>query len=179
MNDYMKTLKFNFSPKITLILVAIPLLGTILTLFLEREIALFLGLITDLINDARIGLFNLPQFDMSKLAFSSITVVMNIIKKLGIFELLLLAVVIKSVFHALLGSLRARINGNLFGGSIIKGALVAVGMIINNCAESSFGHIKGDQIKVNFLGVNNQYEKFTKALVENTKGNKSLMKVST
>lgn len=124
---YLGALGSDLPSSIVVFLVALPLC---LGIALGSEAPLFSGLIAGIIGGIVIGALSGSQLSVSGPAAGLTAIVVVAIGKLQTFEAFLLAVVIGGVFQLILGYIRAGILGDYIPGSVIKGMLAAIGLIL-------------------------------------------------
>jgi MFS superfamily sulfate permease-like transporter len=117
----------DLSAAVVVFLVALPLC---LGIALGAGAPLFSGIIAGIAGGIIIGLLSGSQLSVSGPAAGLTTIVATGITKLPVFEAFLLAVVIAGVFQLLLGFLKAGVLGDYIPGSVIKGMLAAIGLIL-------------------------------------------------
>jgi carbonic anhydrase len=107
--------------------VAVPLC---LGIALASGAPFFSGLISGIIGGIVIGTLSNSQLSVSGPAAGLTAIVLAGISALGAFEIFLVAVVMAGAIQLLLGFIRAGSIANYFPGSVIKGMLTAIGIII-------------------------------------------------
>ncbi|HEV7334021.1 MAG TPA: solute carrier family 23 protein [Flavisolibacter sp.] len=120
-------LKSDFSSSIVVFLVAVPLC---LGIALASGAPFFSGLIAGMVGGIVIGTLSNSQLSVSGPAAGLTAIVLTAITKLGAFEIFLSAVVMAGVFQLILGFIKAGSIANYFPGSVIKGMLTGIGIII-------------------------------------------------
>jgi len=120
-------LKHDLPSSIVVFLVAVPLC---LGIALASGAPFFSGLIAGIVGGIVIGALSNSQLSVSGPAAGLTAIVLSAITKLGAFETFLVAVVLAGVFQLVLGFLKAGSIANYFPGSVIKGMLTAIGIII-------------------------------------------------
>jgi MFS superfamily sulfate permease-like transporter len=121
------SLKNDFSASIVVFLVAVPLC---LGIALASGAPFFSGLVAGVVGGIVIGILSNSQLSVSGPAAGLTAIVLTSIATLGSFELFLVAVVIAGVFQLVLGFIKAGSIANYFPGSVIKGMLTGIGIII-------------------------------------------------
>lgn len=122
-----KNLKSDFSSSIVVFLIAVPLC---LGIALASGAPFFSGLISGIIGGIVIGFLSNSQLSVSGPAAGLAAVVLTAIAQLGSFQVFLAAVVLAGAMQILLGFLKAGSIANYFPGSVIKGMLSGIGIII-------------------------------------------------
>jgi MFS superfamily sulfate permease-like transporter len=125
--NFRANLKADLPAGIVVFLVAVPLC---LGIALASGAPFFSGLISGIIGGIVIGLLSNSQLSVSGPAAGLTAIVIVGISALGSFEVFLVAVVLAGVIQLVLGFLRAGSIANYFPGSVIKGMLTAIGIII-------------------------------------------------
>jgi MFS superfamily sulfate permease-like transporter len=125
--SFTQNLKYNLSSAIVVFLVAVPLC---LGIALASGAPFFSGLIAGIVGGIVIGSLSNSQLSVSGPAAGLTAIVLAGITRLGSFETFLVAVFLAGVLQLLLGFLRAGSIANYFPGSVIKGMLTAIGIII-------------------------------------------------
>src|SRR5919107_969824 len=120
-------LKFDFASGIVVFLIAVPLC---LGIALASGAPFFSGLIAGIVGGIVIGSLSNSNLSVSGPAAGLTAIVLAGITRLGTFETLLVAVSLAGAIQVLLGFLRAGSIANYFPGSVIKGMLTAIGLII-------------------------------------------------
>jgi MFS superfamily sulfate permease-like transporter len=127
MNAIFKSLKNDISSSIVVFLVAVPLC---LGIALASGAPFFSGMIAGIIGGIVIGSISNSQLSVSGPAAGLTAVVLTGIATLGSFEVFLCAVFLAGIFQLILGFVRAGSVANYFPGSVIKGMLTGIGIII-------------------------------------------------
>lgn len=117
----------DFSASIVVFLIAVPLC---LGIALASGAPFFSGLIAGMVGGIVIGALSNSHLSVSGPAAGLTAVVLAAITSLGSFEVFLAAVVVAGVFQLILGFVKAGSIANYFPGSVIKGMLTAIGIII-------------------------------------------------
>ena len=120
-------LKSDLSSSIVVFLVAVPLC---LGIALASGAPFFSGLIAGIVGGIVIGTLSNSQLSVSGPAAGLTAIVLTAITKLGAFEIFLCAVVVAGIMQLALGFIRAGSIANYFPGSVIKGMLTGIGIII-------------------------------------------------
>src|SRR4028119_1347402 len=120
-------LKSDFSSSIVVFLVAVPLC---LGIALASGAPFFSGLIAGIVGGIVVGSLSNSQLSVSGPAAGLTAIVLAGITRLGGFETFLVAVFLAGLIQMALGFLRAGSIANYFPGSVIKGMLTAIGIII-------------------------------------------------
>ena len=120
-------LKSDFSSSIVVFLVAVPLC---LGIALASGAPFFSGLIAGIVGGIVVGSLSNSQLSVSGPAAGLTAIVLAGITRLGAFETFLVAVFLAGLIQMALGFLRAGSIANYFPGSVIKGMLTAIGIII-------------------------------------------------
>jgi len=119
--------KSDFSASIVVFLVAVPLC---LGIALASGAPFFSGLIAGIVGGIVIGSLSGSQLSVSGPAAGLTAIVLTAITKLGAFEVFLAAVVMAGALQLILGFVKAGSIANYFPGSVIKGMLTGIGIII-------------------------------------------------
>lgn len=119
--------KSDFSASIVVFLVAVPLC---LGIALASGAPFFSGLIAGIVGGIVIGSLSGSQLSVSGPAAGLTAIVLTAITKLGAFEVFLAAVVMAGALQLILGFIKAGSIANYFPGSVIKGMLTGIGVII-------------------------------------------------
>lgn len=127
MNAMFKNGKADLSSSIVVFLVAVPLC---LGIALASGAPFFSGLIAGIIGGIVIGTLSNSSLSVSGPAAGLTAVVLTGIATLGSFKVFLCAVLLAGIFQLILGFLRAGSIANYFPGSVIKGMLTGIGIII-------------------------------------------------
>lgn len=120
-------LKADISSSIVVFLIAVPLC---LGIALASGAPFFSGLIAGMVGGIVIGSLSNSQLSVSGPAAGLTAIVLAAITKLGAFEIFLSAVVMAGAIQLVLGFMRAGSIANYFPGSVIKGMLTGIGIII-------------------------------------------------
>lgn len=120
-------LKQDFPSSIVVFLVAVPLC---LGIALASGAPFFSGLIAGIVGGIVIGSLSNSHLSVSGPAAGLTAIVLAAITKMGAFETFLVAVVLAGVLQVILGFIRAGSIANYIPGSVIKGMLTAIGIII-------------------------------------------------
>lgn len=124
---FFTNLKYDFPASIIVFLVALPLC---LGIALASGAPLFSGVIAGIIGGVVVGLLSGSHLGVSGPAAGLAVIVFSAINELGSFEVFLFAVVLAGVIQLILGFARAGVIGYYFPGSVIKGMLAAIGILI-------------------------------------------------
>lgn len=124
---YLGHLKHDIPAGLVVFLVALPLC---LGIALASGAPLFSGLIAGLIGGLVVSWASGSQVSVSGPAAGLTVIVFNAIEQLGSFAGFLVSLVLAGVIQLLLGYLRAGIIGAFFPSAVIKGMLVAIGLIL-------------------------------------------------
>ena len=119
--------KSDASASIVVFLVAVPLC---LGIALASGAPFFSGLIAGIVGGIVIGSLSGSQLSVSGPAAGLTAIVLTAITKLGAFEIFLSAVVMAGALQLILGFIKAGSIANYFPGSVIKGMLTGIGIII-------------------------------------------------
>jgi MFS superfamily sulfate permease-like transporter len=120
-------LKFDFASGLVVFLIAVPLC---LGIALASGAPFFSGLIAGIVGGIVIGSLSNSQLSVSGPAAGLTAIVLAGITKLGAFETFLAAVFLAGAIQLLAGFLKAGSIANYFPGSVIKGMLTGIGIII-------------------------------------------------
>lgn len=112
---------------LSVFLVALPLC---LGIALASGAPLFSGLVAGMIGGIVVGLFSGSEVSVSGPAAGLAVIVADAIAKVGSYEAFLAAVVLAGILQVGLGLLRAGRFSSFFPDSVIKGMLVAIGLVI-------------------------------------------------
>lgn len=123
----LQSLGSDIPSSLVVFLVALPLC---LGIALGSGAPLFSGLIAGIVGGIVVGSLSGSQLSVSGPAAGLTAIVVVAIGKLQVYEAFLLAVVLAGVFQLILGYLRAGILGDYIPGSVIKGMLAAIGLIL-------------------------------------------------
>ncbi|MCH9698697.1 MAG: SulP family inorganic anion transporter [Gammaproteobacteria bacterium] len=124
---YLSHLKHDIPAGLVVFLVALPLC---LGIALASGAPLFSGLIAGVIGGLVISWASGSQLSVSGPAAGLTVIVFTAIEQLGSFSGFLVSVVLAGIIQLLLGYLRAGIIGAFFPSAVIKGMLVAIGLIL-------------------------------------------------
>jgi MFS superfamily sulfate permease-like transporter len=127
LKPYLQSLGSDLPSSLVVFLVALPLC---LGIALGSEAPLFSGIIAGIVGGIVIGILSGSQLSVSGPAAGLTAIVVVAIGKLQVFEAFLLAVVLAGVFQLILGYIKAGILGDYIPGSVIKGMLAAIGLIL-------------------------------------------------
>jgi carbonic anhydrase len=122
-----ENLKYDIPSSIVVFLVAVPLC---LGIALASGAPFFSGLIAGIVGGIVIGSLSNSQLSVSGPAAGLTAIVLAGITRLGAFETFLVAVFLAGAIQLALGFLKAGSIANYFPGSVIKGMLTAIGIII-------------------------------------------------
>jgi MFS superfamily sulfate permease-like transporter len=137
-NDYIKSFPNDFTSAIVVFLVALPLC---LGVALASNAPLFSGIIAGVIGGIVVGLASRSHLSVSGPAAGLTAIVAASLASLPSFESFLLAVVLAGILQLLLGVAKAGVIGDFVPGSVIKGMLAAIGLIL---LINQFPHLLGD-----------------------------------
>src|SRR6185295_17181395 len=126
-NLYLKNIGSDLPSSVVVFLVALPLC---LGIALASGAPLFSGIIAGIIGGIVIGSLSGSQLSVSGPAAGLTAIVVVAIGKLQVFEAFLVAVVLAGIFQYILGAIKAGILGDYIPGSVIKGMLAAIGLIL-------------------------------------------------
>lgn len=124
---YYRHLKHDIPAGLVVFLVALPLC---LGIALASGAPLFSGLIAGLIGGLVVSWGSGSQLSVSGPAAGLTVIVLNAIEQLGDYRAFILSVVLAGFLQLILGYLRAGIVGAFFPSAVIKGMLVAIGLIL-------------------------------------------------
>lgn len=124
---YLEHLKHDIPAGLVVFLVALPLC---LGIALASGAPLFSGLIAGLIGGIIVSWASGSQLSVSGPAAGLTVIVLNAIEQLGSFSGFLVSVVLAGVLQMILGFIKAGIIGAFFPSAVIKGMLVAIGLIL-------------------------------------------------
>ncbi len=125
--SYLGALGSDLPSSIVVFLVALPLC---LGIALGSGAPLFSGLIAGIVGGIVVGALSGSQLSVSGPAAGLTAIVVVAIGRLETFDAFLLAVVLGGVFQLILGYIKAGILGDYIPGSVIKGMLAAIGLIL-------------------------------------------------
>ncbi|THU41620.1 SulP family inorganic anion transporter [Niastella caeni] len=134
---YASALGSDLPSSVVVFLVALPLC---LGIALASGAPLFSGIIAGMVGGIVIGALSGSQLSVSGPAAGLTAIVLVAIGKLQVYEAFLLAVVLGGVIQIILGFLKAGILGDYIPGSVIKGMLAAIGLIL---ILKQFPHLVG------------------------------------
>ena len=137
-NDYIKSFPSDFTSAIVVFLVALPLC---LGVALASNAPLFSGVIAGVIGGIVVGLASRSHLSVSGPAAGLTAIVAASLATLPSFESFLLAVVLAGILQIILGVVKAGVIGDFVPGSVIKGMLAAIGLIL---LINQFPHLLGD-----------------------------------
>jgi MFS superfamily sulfate permease-like transporter len=127
MKTYLGSLGSNIPSSLVVFLVALPLC---LGIALGSEAPLFSGIIAGIVGGIIVGILSGSQLSVSGPAAGLTAIVVVAIGKLQVYEAFLLAVVLAGIFQLVLGYVKAGLLGDYIPGSVIKGMLAAIGLIL-------------------------------------------------
>lgn len=127
MNSIFKNLGKDIPASIVVFFVALPLC---LGIALASGAPLFSGLIAGIVGGIIVGALSGSKLGVSGPAAGLAVIVLEAITDLGSFEIFLTAVVIGGLLQVILSVLKAGIIAYYFPGSVIRGMLVGIGVII-------------------------------------------------
>lgn len=127
MSSLFSSWKTDLPAGLVVFLIAVPLC---LGISLASEAPAFSGLIAGIVGGVIVGSISGSTIGVSGPAAGLTSIVASSITQLGTFELFLTAVVIAGIFQLLLGVARAGTLSYFFPNVVIKGMLVAIGIII-------------------------------------------------
>lgn len=136
--SYVSSLRSDIPSAIVVFLVALPLC---LGVALASNTPLFSGLIAGIVGGIVVGLASRSQLSVSGPAAGLTAIVAGAMATLPSFEAFLVAVVIAGSLQLMFGFLRAGVVGDYVPGSVIKGMLAAIGLIL---ILNQFPHLLGD-----------------------------------
>jgi len=136
--DYIKSLPNDLTASVVVFLVALPLC---LGVALASNAPLFSGIIAGVIGGIVVGLASRSHLSVSGPAAGLTAIVAGSLALLPSFEAFLLAVVMAGVMQLILGFAKAGVIGDFVPGSVIKGMLAAIGLIL---LINQFPHLLGD-----------------------------------
>ncbi|MFM7838495.1 MAG: SulP family inorganic anion transporter, partial [Chitinophagaceae bacterium] len=135
--QYFSSLTQDFPSAIVVSLVALPLC---LGIALGSQAPLFSGLIGGVVGGIVVGFLSGSSLSVSGPAAGLTTIVAAAITTLPSYESFLVAVVIAGCFQMVLGLLKAGVIGDYVPGTVIKGMLAAIGLIL---VLKQFPHLIG------------------------------------
>jgi MFS superfamily sulfate permease-like transporter len=136
--NYIKSLPNDLTASVVVFLVALPLC---LGVALASNAPLFSGIIGGVIGGIVVGLASRSHLSVSGPAAGLTAIVAGSLALLPSFEAFLLAVVMAGIMQLILGFARAGVIGDFVPGSVIKGMLAAIGLIL---LINQFPHLLGD-----------------------------------
>jgi MFS superfamily sulfate permease-like transporter len=136
--DYIKSIPNDLTASIVVFLVALPLC---LGVALASNAPLFSGIIAGVTGGIVVGLASRSHLSVSGPAAGLTAIVAGSLALLPSFEAFLVAVVIAGAMQIALGFAKAGIIGDFVPGSVIKGMLAAIGLIL---LINQFPHLLGD-----------------------------------
>lgn len=136
--SYIGSLRNDIPSAIVVFLVALPLC---LGVALASNTPLFSGLIAGIVGGIVVGMASRSQLSVSGPAAGLTAIVAGAMATLPSFEAFLVAVVIAGSLQLLFGFLKAGVVGDYVPGSVIKGMLAAIGLIL---ILNQFPHLLGD-----------------------------------
>jgi MFS superfamily sulfate permease-like transporter len=136
--DYIKSLPNDLTASVVVFLVALPLC---LGVALASNAPLFSGIIAGVIGGIVVGLASRSHLSVSGPAAGLTAIVAGSLALLPSFEAFLLAVVMAGIMQLILGFAKAGVIGDFVPGSVIKGMLAAIGLIL---LINQFPHLLGD-----------------------------------
>ncbi len=120
-------LRQDLPASLSVFLVALPLC---LGIALASGAPLFSGLVAGMIGGIVVGLLSGSEISVSGPAAGLAVIVADAIAKIGSYEAFLVAVVLAGVMQLILGLIKAGRFSSFFPDSVIKGMLVAIGIVI-------------------------------------------------
>jgi MFS superfamily sulfate permease-like transporter len=136
--DYIKSLPNDLTAAVVVFLVALPLC---LGVALASNAPLFSGIIAGVVGGIVVGLASRSHLSVSGPAAGLTAIVAGSLALLPSFEAFLLAVVMAGIMQLILGFVKAGVIGDFVPGSVIKGMLAAIGLIL---LINQFPHLLGD-----------------------------------
>ena len=137
-NDYLRQLPYDSTSAIVVFLVALPLC---LGVALASNAPLFSGLIAGVVGGVVVGLASKSHLSVSGPAAGLTAIVAASLAMLPSFEAFLLSVLLAGLLQMLFGFARAGVVGDYIPGSVIKGMLAAIGVIL---ILNQIPHLVGD-----------------------------------
>ena len=125
--DLFKHINRDLPASIVVFFVALPLC---LGIALASGAPLFAGVISGIVGGIVVGLASGSQLGVSGPAAGLAVIVLAAIGQLGSYEVFLTAVVLAGIFQFLLGQLKAGFIAYFVPGSVIKGMLTGIGLLI-------------------------------------------------
>lgn len=135
---YFRNFPSDATASVVVFLVALPLC---LGVALASNAPLFSGIIAGVVGGVIVGLVSRSHLSVSGPAAGLTAIVAGSLVLLPSFEAFLVAVVIGGVLQLLLGFAKAGVIGDFVPGSVIKGMLAAIGLIL---LINQFPHLLGD-----------------------------------
>jgi MFS superfamily sulfate permease-like transporter len=135
---YFKFFPSDATASIVVFLVALPLC---LGVALASNAPLFSGIIAGIVGGIVVGVASRSHLSVSGPAAGLTAIVAGSLALLPSFEAFLVAVVIAGILQVLLGFAKAGVIGDFVPGSVIKGMLAAIGLIL---LINQFPHLLGD-----------------------------------
>lgn len=126
-NYNLSLLRQDIPAGLSVFLVALPLC---LGIALASGAPLFSGLVAGVIGGVVIGLFSGSEVSVSGPAAGLAVIVADAIAKIGSYEAFIVAVVLAGAIQLMLGIVKAGRFSSFFPDSVIKGMLVAIGIVI-------------------------------------------------
>ncbi|MEN9524647.1 MAG: hypothetical protein RLZZ256_31 [Bacteroidota bacterium] len=136
--DYLRQLPYDSTAAIVVFLVALPLC---LGVALASNAPLFSGLIAGVVGGVVVGLASKSHLSVSGPAAGLTAIVAASLALLPSFESFLLAVILAGILQIVFGFARAGVVGDYIPGSVIKGMLAAIGVIL---ILNQIPHLVGD-----------------------------------
>lgn len=136
--DYIRQLPYDSTSSVVVFLVALPLC---LGVALASNAPLFSGLIAGVVGGIVVGLASRSHLSVSGPAAGLTAIVAASLTLLPSFEAFLLSVVLAGMFQLVFGFARAGVVGDYIPGSVIKGMLAAIGVIL---ILNQIPHLVGD-----------------------------------
>ncbi len=128
LRDYQSSyFRQDFPAALSVFLVALPLC---LGIALASGAPLFAGLVAGVIGGIVVGFFSGSEISVSGPAAGLAVIVADAITKIGSYEAFLVAVVLAGVMQFVMGLIKAGKFSGFFPDSVIKGMLVAIGIVI-------------------------------------------------
>jgi len=136
--DYFTSLPNDLASSVVVFLVALPLC---LGVALASNAPLFSGLIAGIVGGIIVGLASRSHLSVSGPAAGLTAIVAGAVSTLPSFESFLVAVIICGLLQVVFGFIKAGIIGDYVPGSVIKGMLAAIGLIL---ILNQVPHLLGD-----------------------------------
>jgi len=127
MKNILANFRYDFSASIVVFFVALPLC---LGIALASGVPLFSGIISGIIGGVVVGIASGSRFGVSGPAAGLVVIVLSYSASLGSFESFLTATIIAGVIQAVMGYMRLGSIAYYVPGSVIKGMLAGIGVII-------------------------------------------------